>query len=511
MVPFFVFGETLEEILGGMTLEEKVGQLFVAPACPLHKESHLEDWKNLLEMFHIGGVLVKQSGAEGPGRFLHVLQEMSDRPLLVVADAEWGLSMSMKDALIFPRNMTLGAIQDLTLIERLGTEIGKEALQAGIHMNLAPVIDINNNPQNPVIHMRSFGDNPVEVAKRGDALIRGMKKSGLLSCVKHFPGHGDTHVDSHVSLPTLPHSLARLFEVELIPFQSAIAAHTDAVMSAHVLLPKIDLVPATLSYPMMTTLLRDQLGFDGLILTDALNMKALTTNYSTAQIVIGAHAAGVDLLLYGAHEYSDVDYLLHELIPTAYLTLLKAYQDGQFPIERLNASILRILQAKGRTTVAKGEEKLMFQEEAFNLQKLLYQAAVTQIGPDFAPLDPDVAYLSIGGQPSTDLLLSAFCPCLCSSWEHRADMFEYDRVVISLRGLEPRLKNYGLTEEHLQFFKELSSKKSVVFCLFGTPYAVRLLPKNSTILIGFEEEAQQAVLEILSGEQKPIGLLPIQF
>lgn len=511
LVPFLVFGQGADEVLAGMTLEEKVGQLFVAPGCPLHEGDHLADWRGLVERMHIGNVLVKQAGKDGPGRFLNALQGVSERPLLVMADAEWGLSMFVKDALVFPRNMTLGAIKDLKLLEQMGEEIGREIRQAGIHMNLAPVVDVNNNEKNPVIHMRSFGSRMFDVAERGESLIRGMSRSGVLTCAKHFPGHGDTVIDSHFSLPSLPHSMSRLYELELIPFRRAILSGVDAVMSAHILLPEIDEVPATLSYPIMTGLLRDKLGFDGLIITDALNMRALTSNYSTEEIVLGAHAAGADLLLYGSHVFSDVDTLIHDVIPTAYEALLSAYREGKFSLERLDASVLRILRLKEGIHFAKADEVLTVSDEAKLLQESLYEAAVTQVGVDFAPLDPDVAYLSIGGDPSKDLLISAFCPCLCSTWEDRTEIFDYERVVVSLRGIEPRLKNFGLTSNQLEFFQEIADRMPVAFCLFGTPYATRLLPENSTILVGFEEEAQKAVLQILEGEASAIGQLPVEF
>ncbi len=508
LFPFFVFGSVRDE-LGRMTLEEKVGQLFIAPGCPLHDETHLADWARILADCHIGSVIVKQSGVDGPGRFLNTLQGMAERPLFVVSDSEWGLSMTVEGALVFPRNMTLGAVQDLGLIEAMGAEIGREARRVGIHMNLAPVVDVNSNPLNPIIGMRSFGDDPERVAERGDALIRGMKKAGVMSCAKHFPGHGDTAVDSHYDLPLISRSKESLELVELVPFKSAIAAGVDGVMSAHILLPELDDLPATLSGSVMSGLLRDELGFDGLILTDALNMRALSSSrYSAEEIVLKAHAAGADLLLYGNHVFSDVNVLLRETIPEAYGALLKAYRDGVFSLDRLDGSVLKILEAKERFKGEVAAVSLDKSRKAEALQKKLYQASVTQIGPDFAPLDPDTAYLAIGEGRGEDILFSAFCPCLCSTWNDREDVYEYDRVVISLRGIQAKEKNYGLTEEQLAFFEDLSSKKPVVFCLFGTPYAARLLPQSATILVGFEEEGQDAVLSILAGESKPIGVLP---
>lgn len=326
------------------------------------------------------------------------------------------------------------------------------------------------------------------VAKRGAALIRGMKKSGLLTCTKHFPGHGDTAVDPHFGLPVISHSLDRLKEIELPPFQAAIEAGSDAVMSAHILLKALDGVPATLSFPVLTTLLRGDLGFNGLVVTDALNMKALTNNYSVEEIVLMAHAAGSDLLLYGDHVTSAVDSLIREQIPKAYFALLGAYNEGKFPMSRLDASVLRILQAKDQFTTWIVEEKPILRSgKVGSLSQQLYQAAVTHLGPNFSLLDPDTAYLSVGGYGKEDFIFPAFCPCACSDWEGRSDVFDYDHIVVSLRDIAPNEKNYGLTDEQLAFFTQLASQKKVVFCLFGTPYAVSLLPINATILVGYEE------------------------
>lgn len=509
LIPFLVFGATPEELLQEMSLEEKVGQLFIAPVCPLHLESHLEELKELVEQLHLGGIIVKQSDGYGPGKYLNALQRISKRPLLMVGDVECGLSMTMKGSPIFPCNMTLGAIRDLGLLVEMGEEIGREIRQVGIHMSLGPVVDVNCNPKNPIIHMRSFGDRADEVAQRSVAMMRGMKRGGVLTCIKHFPGHGDTLTDSHFSLPVIPHSMDRLKAMELVPFQSGIGASTDAVMSAHILLPALDSVPATLSYPITTSLLRGELGFGGLVITDALNMRALTTHYTTEEIVVKSHAAGADLLLYGNHIFSDVEILLRETIPKAYRALLAAYQKGTFPVARLDESVLRILQAKAQfDSWLVDEMPHLHTDQAIDLAQRLYEAAITQLGPDFAPIDPDTAYLAITDLDD-DRLQPAFCPCMCPNWEDRLEVLDAQRVVVSLRNIQPRLKNYGLTLEQLAFFQELSTQKEVIYCVFGTPYAAGLLPQQSTILIGYEDQAQDAVLKILSGEIKANGLLPI--
>jgi beta-N-acetylhexosaminidase len=488
-----------------------VGQLFVAPACPLFNDDHLRDLSKLINECHVGSVILKQSDGAGPGQFLNRLQSLSPTPLLVMTDAEWGLSMMMRGAPNFPKNMTLGAIQDLSLIERLGAEIGHQARLVGIHMNLAPVVDVNTDPKNPIIHMRSFGDNPDSVAKRGHALSKGMQKAGLMTCLKHFPGHGNTSVDSHHALPVIDQSVEALSKVELVPFIECFDA--DAVMIGHIVVPQLDQVPATLSFSITTELLKKDLGFKGLVITDALNMKALTNSYSTDEIALQAHGAGSDLLLYGSHLVDDVRSLIREEIPFAYYALVSAYKAGQFHEKDLDAIVLRILQAKEHFGDCLAEENPdLHTQQALDLKEELYLAAITQFGPSFTPIDPDTAYLEVnvsGGALGVDALHPAFCPCMCYTLDEKGDVLTFPRVVVSLRNLDPKKVDCGMTKDALTFFKELSSKVDVIYCVFGTPYAVKLLPQQSTILLGYEEDAQKAVLRILTEELKPTGVSPV--
>ncbi|MBU6446487.1 MAG: hypothetical protein KGQ49_03710, partial [Verrucomicrobia bacterium] len=304
--------------LAEMSLDEKIGQLFVMPACPKRGAEHFEDLCTLIHECHVGSVIIKQSDPLTQVAFLNRLQSVSDHRLLVMADAEWGLAMRMADTMAFPRNMTLGAIQDLSLLKELGAEIGRQARLVGIDMNLAPVADVNTNPLNPIIGMRSFGEDPSHVADCVLAISAGMQSAGLLTCVKHFPGHGDTLVDSHKDLPIVHDLMGGLF-----PFQRAFAAGVDAVMTAHLYVPVIDPIwPTSLSLACLH-MIKD-CGFEGLIISDALNMGALR-RYSPEEVAIRARAAGCDLLLYGDHIAPNVDEILRETIPRAFAALKRGY------------------------------------------------------------------------------------------------------------------------------------------------------------------------------------------
>lgn len=336
-----------EKALSKMTLDEKVGQLFVAPACPLAEGEHWEHWKKAIHTWKVGNAIVKQSTPLPQVKFLNRLQRESPWPMLIAADAEWGLAMRMPETIAFPKNGALGRIGDLDLIYAIGQEIGLQAKRVGVYLNLSPVADVNNNPDNPVIGERSFGANPQRVALCVSACIRGLQSSGILACAKHFPGHGDTNIDSHRELPVIAHSKKRLDAVELIPFRQAIEDGVAAIMSAHLLVPCIDIKnPTSLSSRCLTDLLQEEMGFEGLVITDALNMKAL--NGSPEEIALAAYRAGSDLLLYGSHLLPEVDSLINEAIPRAITALKNAFLTKELSPKTLDQRVLKILRAKER-------------------------------------------------------------------------------------------------------------------------------------------------------------------
>ena len=331
-----LYGDWAEETLENLSIQEKVGQLLVVPASPKFQSKTLE---KVLETYHIGGVLIKQGHPLIQIPFLNYLQKKSTIPLMVFGDAEWGLGMRMESTLSFPKNGVLGS--HISKIQEVGEWIGKHCRLVGIHMNLAPVVDVNNNPNNPIIGMRSFGEDPTHVANCGALMIQGMHKGGALCCAKHFPGHGDTDVDSHVGLPRIPHTLEHLESVEFVPFKKAIESGVDAMMTGHLMVPALDAeFPATLSRKVVHDLLRKRLGFKGLIITDALNMKALSERYPSSEIAKRSLLAGHDLLLYGAHRYNDIEAILEDIIPLVFKALCEV------PEEILNVHVLKVLKAK---------------------------------------------------------------------------------------------------------------------------------------------------------------------
>lgn len=327
----------VDSVYNALSLEEKVGQLFMVAAYSNRDEKHTLEIDSLIKKYHLGGLIFFQGGPVRQAKLSNYYQSISKVPLLIGMDLEWGLSMRLDSTYRFPYNMTLGAIQDKSLLEALGKKIGEHTRRMGVHINFAPVLDINTNPENPIIGNRSYGENPENVIESATAFVRGMQSAGVLTNGKHFPGHGDTATDSHKTLPIVPHDRQRLDSVELKPYRSLFSQGLSSVMVAHLEVPALEPregYPSSVSYNLITNLLKDQLGFKGLIFTDALNMKGITNFNKPGDIDLSAFLAGNDVLLFS------------ENVPVAVANILDAYQKGFIDESRLALSVKKILKAK---------------------------------------------------------------------------------------------------------------------------------------------------------------------
>jgi len=452
----------------------------------------------------IGNAIVKHSDPLTQVRKLNRLQSKAPIPLLISADAEWGLAMRMQDTIAFPKNRTLGEIEDMTLLYRLGAEIGRQAKRVGIHLNLAPVADVNTNPANPIIGMRSFGEDPRRVASCVRAMVSGMQSAGILACAKHFPGHGDTSVDSHRALPVLEHSRERLDAVEFVPFREAIDSGVVAIMTGHLLAPAIDpRRPATLSSIVLTGILRKELGFDGLIVSDALNMKALSQTPEEAALF--AMIAGCDLLLYGDHLAPNIDQIIREDVPRAWAALKEGVSEGMISKERLDASVLRILRAKeqlGLHLSSQVSDVGLFEDlhtdEAALLKKTLFRQAIAANKWPFLP--ERTAYLALGCKSLPNAPFTSFFGSLDMDEEASRELAEklksFDAVVLGIHALGPKDKNYGVSPACLFLIRQFPE---ALLCHFATPYALPFFSHPGPLCIAFENdpEAVNAVFERL--------------
>src|SRR6266705_4173449 len=295
-----------------MTLEERIGQILMVGFWGTTPSPEIID---LIQRYHVGNIILFSRNIRNARQVLELTQslqmiakEAGQRySLLIAIDQENGIVQRLGEAAtIFPGNMALGAIGSEEIAYRVALATGNELKALGINMNLAPVVDVNNNPANPIIGVRSFGEDPLLVARLGAAMVKGYQAAGILSCLKHFPGHGDTAVDSHLSLAVIPYALQRLEALELVPFKSGMKAGAESVMIAHVAFPTLaeqNTLPATLSPSIVEGLLREQLDFKGVILSDCMEMQAISDTFDSERAAVMALRAGIDLVLV-SHEYT---------------------------------------------------------------------------------------------------------------------------------------------------------------------------------------------------------------
>ena len=327
----------VDSLMKNMTLDEKIGQLFMVQAYSNLDEKHRMSIDSLIKNYHIGGLIFMQGTPEKQAVLTNNYQSNSKIPLLIGFDGEWGLDMRLKDTYRFPWNMALGAITDNKLVEDFGAQLGKHCQRMGIHINFAPVVDININPENPIIGNRSFGENRENVTQKALAFVKGMQSQHVLSNAKHFPGHGDTATDSHKYLPILDFDFKRLDSIELYPYKKLIDNNLTSVMVAHLSVIGLEEnkdCPTSLSYQVISKLLKEKLNFDGLILTDALNMKGVSNYSELGEINLEALLAGNDMLLIPTD------------VPLAIDTIKSALNENLITVERINYSVRKILKAK---------------------------------------------------------------------------------------------------------------------------------------------------------------------
>jgi beta-N-acetylhexosaminidase len=349
----------VSETMKKMSIREKLGQMLVPSleSTFISTDSHaFDELARSIREDHVGGFHVFGGSQPAPAvllnptygsvtlgqplaaaSILNRLQELSDVPLLNTADFEAGVGFRIAGATTFPRSMAFGAAGDERLAFEAGRVTGEEARALGVRVNFAPVVDVNNNPRNPVINTRSFGEDPTQVSRLASAYVRGLQQTGVMATLKHFPGHGDTDVDSHLGLPVITESRPRLDTIEFPPFEAGISAGAGAVMTAHIEMPALDPTPntpTTLSRPIVTGVLRNELRFGGLIYTDSMQMAGVTAMYSAGEAAVRAVEAGNDVVLHSPDDGTALD------------ALVAAVQSGRIAAAQVDASVERILRAK---------------------------------------------------------------------------------------------------------------------------------------------------------------------
>ncbi len=520
-----------DSVLDSLTLDQKIGQLFMVAAYSNRDETHTQELERIIKNYQIGGLIFFQGGPHRQVRMLNRLQPQSKIPLLIGIDGEWGLGMRLDSTLSFPRQMLLGAIKQDSLIYAMGQEIGRQCRRVGVHVNFAPVVDINSNPLNPVIGTRSFGENKERVAQLGSAYMKGLQSQGVLANAKHFPGHGDTDTDSHKTLPTLSHNKARLSAIELFPFRALIQDSVESIMVAHLNIPAYDSTqnrPTTLSPSVVNGLLRDTLGYRGLVFTDAMNMKGLADNATAGAAEVQALLAGNDVLLYPLS------------IPKAIVAIKKALQDSLLTSKDLDDKVRRILRAKyfaGLHTGYRSIAEAGLQEElnAPNAKRLierLHEQAVTIVKNDcdLLPLRQtdslDMASLvihqSANGTFQTTLSKYAkFSHHTITNKNSSAAFYDQvfeklknkDVVVVGLFGVNQYQvsSSMGIPVQARKFLDKLARETKVVLVVFGNPYSLKFFEAQNYLVAAYTDAQvmQRAVPQVIFGAITNRARLPV--
>lgn len=517
----------VDSIYGNMSLQEKVGQLFMVDVFSSDPTNKTDLVKGLIENYYIGGVIFSKGGPMRQAKLNNEFQEISKLPLMVGMDAEWGLAMRLDSTFAYPWNMTLGAIKDNSLVEKIGYRIGKHSKRLGVHFNFAPVVDINTNPKNPIIGNRSFGENRENVTEKAIAFMKGMQRAGILANAKHFPGHGDTDADSHKTLPTLPFTKQRLDSLELYPYKKIIAEGLSSVMVAHLNIPAVipeEGYPSSISKHVVTNILQRELGFNGLIFTDALNMKGAADFDEPGAIDLAAFLAGNDVLL------------ISEDIPKAHKMLVRAYREGVFDEDRLALSVKKILFAKYKVGLSNYAarfvsleslvEDLNTAEDEVLLEEAL-ESAITVIKnqEELLPIkhlqDTKIAYINFGDDAGTTFL-NTMRKYGDVDWIRESSLEgylnrlkRYDKVVIGFHksNYHP-WKDYKFSEKEVEWLTEIAASNRVILNVFTRPYALLDIPdfdNIEAIIISYQNsiEAQSVAAQTIFGARNANGRLPV--
>lgn len=521
----------VDSVLASMTEEQAYGQLFMVAAYSNRDASHVREIEELITKYNIGGLIFFQGGPVRQANLTNRYQAQAKVPLFIAMDAEWGLNMRLDSTIAYPKQMTLGAIKNNNQIEIMGKEIGRQCRRLGVHINFAPVVDINSNANNPVIGMRSFGENKEKVAQKGVAYMKGLQAMHVMANAKHFPGHGDTETDSHAALPVIRHNKSRLNDVELYPFKKLIDAGIMSMMVAHISVPAYENssnLASTLSKPIVTDLLKGDLGFKGLVFTDALNMKGVSSFYKPGEVDVKALLAGNDVLLFA------------ENVPLAIKKIQKAIKDKDISKEEVYVRVKKILEAKywaGLHEIKPIETAGLYEDLNSSWAKAVqwesYNRAITlvnnkdQVIPVQHLDNKKFASVVIGEKAGSEFQQSLSKYAAFDHYNVADKTFEgedvdalvkqleqYDLIVLGLVNTNIfNSKNYGISSASKEFINTLPSKvkAKVIVTTFANPYSLKYFTALPNLICAYEDNAttQNIVPQMIFGALPIEGSLPV--
>ncbi|MFV8369985.1 glycoside hydrolase family 3 N-terminal domain-containing protein [Flavobacterium sp. LB2R40] len=514
----------VDSVYNVMTLEEKFGQLFMVAAYSNKDSVHIKAIDKLIQESKIGGLIFFQGSPVRQVKLTNRFQSKSKIPLFIGVDAEWGLGMRLDSTYSYPWNMTLGAIRDMKLLEKVGVQIGQQSKRLGLQFNFAPVLDINTNPRNPIIGFRSFGEDKFKVTERAIALMKGVQGQGIFSTGKHFPGHGDTETDSHKGLPTIGFSKERLEAVEFYPYKKMFHEGLSSVMVAHLNVPSLEPrpnYPSSISYNVVTTILQNELGFKGLIFTDALNMKSVSAFKLPSEINFEAFMAGNDVLLFP------------EDVPAAIEKFKLAYSLNLFTDERLAFSVKKILKFKYKAGLNNFKPILTdnlytdlnaVENDALHYE--LFENAITVLKNTAAILPiknlekQKIAYVKIGDDTNNSFVatlkkyaeVTVIEDTIIDSLQIKLTPFT--TVIIGYHKSDVAFRNDDLRTEELAKIKFLAQNNNVILDVFAKPYSLLPITDFTDIeglIVSYQNNAIAQIVsaELIFGAIEAKGKLPV--
>ncbi|CAA7390108.1 Beta-hexosaminidase [Chryseobacterium fistulae] len=505
----------VEKTYQSLSQDEKLGQLFIVALYTNKGENEINNVRNIVINDKIGGLILMQDDAAREINLVNEFQQKSKVPLMIGMDAEWGLFQRIATAHKFPWAMTLGAIQDKNLIYQMAAKIAEDCHRMGINWDFAPVVDVNTNPNNPIIGNRSFGSEVSNVISSALAYSNGLQDHHILAAIKHFPGHGDTDTDSHLDLPVVSHDLDRLNNIELAPFKALMNKGIGGVMVAHLYVPHLESgkgIPASVSKNIITNLLKDKLGYKGLIITDALNMGAVANKYKPGELDAMAFKAGNDIMLF-SQGVSEGKRLIQ-----------KALDDGEITPSRLEESVKKILLTKYflglEKYTPKSPENINYDlnnDSHKDLAQSLYSNALTLIkdNKNLLPLsESQIYYVPLEEAPYQAFANELGKDIIMKKANEINSIPARSTVIIGLhKDNSTAYKPYKISLESKNIISRLAKKQKVILTVFGSAYALKDIDISpiSTVLISYEnnDDSMISTAKALKGETKIWGRLPV--